>query len=112
MTAIYINQEEIPAVETIDYSLSATPPPLWCYLEATLDRLPASLRLMIIMAQTFHWSETKIAAYLQAEGELLSAAEVESKLAEAYKFLQASLPEDIQEIYLGIIAEKPVSHIN
>ncbi len=105
-TAACINQTELPPVEAIHYSLSAASPPLWCYLEEALDRLPTTLRLMVIMAQTFHWSETRIAAYLQAEGEDFSAAEVQARLREGYQLLETFLPEDIQGIYLGFATPK------
>lgn len=100
ITAICINQASLPVVESINYSLPGAPPPLWCYLEQALDRLPPIQRLMIVMAQTFHWSETRIAAYLQAEGEVISPAEVKVKLQEGYQLLEAALPEDIRAIYL------------
>jgi hypothetical protein len=100
MTAACINRVELPPVESINYSLQATSPPLWCYVERSLDQLEPVQRLMILMAQTFHWSETRISAYLQAEGEFLSSAEVKQALAEAYHQLERVLPEDISEIYL------------
>jgi hypothetical protein len=56
---------------------------------------------MVVMAQTFHWSETRIAAYLQAEGEEISPAQVRILLQQGYQLLQAALPEDIRQIYLG-----------
>ena len=100
LTAICINRAELPPVESIHYSLEATPPPLWCYVEQALDQLPAVMRLMIVMAQTFRWSETRISAYLQAEGEHISPAEVRGRLQEGYQQLEAALPPDIREIYL------------
>ena len=56
------------------------------------------------MALTFRWSETRIAAYLQAEGEKLSPAQVRHTLGTAYQNLEAALPEDIRAIYLGTTA--------
>lgn len=103
-TAACVDQTELLPVESIHYSLSAASPPLWCYLEEALDRLPATLRLMVIMAQTFHWSETRIAAYFQAEGETVSAPEVQAQLQKGYQLLEALLPDDIREIYLGYVA--------
>jgi len=100
MTAVCINQANLPAVESIHYSLQAAPPPLWCYIEQALEQLPPILRLMVLMAQTFHWSETRIAAYLQAEGEVLSPAEVRVQLLKGYQLLETALPEDIRAIYL------------
>lgn len=103
ITAVCINRVELPPVEDIHYSLSAASPPLWCYVEQVLDRLPPIQRLMILMAQTFHWSETRIAAYLQAEGEVISPEEVKQRLVDAYQELEAALPEDVCAIYLNRI---------
>ncbi|WP_224408640.1 sigma-70 family RNA polymerase sigma factor [Oscillatoria salina] len=101
MTAVCINQADLPPVESINYNLKAAPPPLWCYLEQALELIPPTLRLMVLMSQTFHWSETRISAYLQAEGVVISPAEVEVKLQEGYQLLSENLPEDIRAIYLG-----------
>ena len=100
MTALCINRVELPAVEEINYSLQSATPPLWCFMEQALDGLPPRQRLMVLMAQTFHWSESRIAAYLQAEGEIISAHQVAQELAEGYQQLELELPEDICEIYL------------
>jgi hypothetical protein len=56
---------------------------------------------MVVMAQTFNWSETRIAAYLQAEGEVISPAQVKVQLQQGYHLLESGLPEDIRVIYLG-----------
>ncbi|MFE4107861.1 RNA polymerase sigma factor [Almyronema epifaneia] len=101
VTALCINQAVLPPVESIHYSLTEASPPLWCYIELALDRLHPTQRLIIVMAQTFRWSETRIAAYLQAEGERISPAQVRSRRRRAYQELEAALPEDIQEIYLA-----------
>jgi len=100
ITALCINQAVVPEVESIHYALDQATPPLWCYVEQALDRLPAVERLITVMALTFRWSENRIAAYLQAEGESLTAAEVRQKLGQAFQHLEASLPEDIRQIYL------------
>lgn len=104
VTAIAINQSELPAVESIHYSLETAPPPLWCYLQQALDVLDALSRLIVVMSQTFRWSETRIAAYLQAEGNPISAAEVARRLPKAIAQLQDALPQDICEIYFGVNA--------
>ncbi|WP_414562010.1 MULTISPECIES: sigma-70 family RNA polymerase sigma factor [unclassified Anabaena] len=101
ITAFCINEIQLPPTEAIHYSLQATSPPLWCYVEQALDQLPPILRLMVLMAQTFHWSETRIAAYLQAEGEKISPLEVANFLQEGYRMLEDKLPADIRTIYLG-----------
>jgi hypothetical protein len=100
IAAACINQLELPSVESINYDLGTTSPPLWCYVERSLDLLDPMHRLIILMAQTFHWSETRISAYLQAEGELMSPADVQRELAAAYQQFESVLPEDIREIYL------------
>lgn len=107
-TALCINSVELPPVESVHYSLQAAPPPLWCYVQQALDLLPPLQRVAIVMAQTFHWSETRIAAYLQAEGETLAPAEVAKLLEEGYRLLEAQLPADIHAIYLdGQTSETP-----
>lgn len=100
ITAACINRVKLPPVESINYSLQATSPPLWCYVERSLDQLEPLQRLIVLMAQTFHWSESRISAYLQAEGEFLSPSKVKRALAEAYQQFERVLPEDISEIYL------------
>lgn len=101
ITAICINQADLPPVESIQYSLSSAPPPLWCYLGLVLDTMEPLLRLILVMAQTFHWSETRISAYLQAEGESVSPNEVKELLKGAYHALEDNLPADIREIYFN-----------
>ncbi|MEH2125319.1 sigma-70 family RNA polymerase sigma factor [Nostoc sp.] len=101
MTAFCINEIKLPPTEAIHYSLQATSPPLWCYVQQALDQLPPVLRLIVLMAQTFHWSETRIAAYLQAEGEAIAPNEVANFLQEGYRMLEDKLPKDIRAIYFG-----------
>ncbi len=107
MAAACINRVKLPLVESIQYSLQATSPPLRCYVERSLDQLEPVQRLIILMAQTFHWSETRISAYLQVEGELLSPSEVKQALVKAYQQLEKVLPEDISEIYLDRLPRQP-----
>jgi DNA-directed RNA polymerase specialized sigma24 family protein len=101
IAAMMINRAELPPVEDIQYSLEATPPIFWCYLNQALRQLPGNLRLVLLLSQTFHWSNTRIAAYLQAEGEPISANDVQDILTKAYMALEAALPEDIRDIYLA-----------
>ncbi|MEH1769209.1 MULTISPECIES: RNA polymerase sigma factor sigma-70 region 4 domain-containing protein [unclassified Nostoc] len=101
MTAFCINEIKLPPTEAIHYSLQATSPPLWCYVEQALDQLPPILRLIVLMSQTFHWSETRIAAYLQAEGEAIAPSVVANFLQEGYRMLEDKLPADIRAIYFG-----------
>lgn len=99
LTAVCINRADVPPVEDIHYNLQAASPPLWCYIEQALEQLPPVQRLMVLMSQTFNWSETRISAYLQAEGEVISPAEVRVQLQEGYRLLEATLPEDVRTIY-------------
>jgi DNA-directed RNA polymerase specialized sigma24 family protein len=101
IAAMMINRAELPAVEDIQYSLEETPPIFWCYLNQALRQLPGNLRLVLLLSQTFHWSNTRIAAYLQAEGEPISANDVQNILTKAYTALESALPEDIRDIYLA-----------
>ena len=105
ITAVCINQAELPPVESIHYSLQSAPPPLWCYVESALEQLEPIQRLMVLMARTFHWSEARISAYLQAEGQVISPSEVRKWLDQGYAQLEATLPADIQAIYL----DKPLT---
>jgi DNA-directed RNA polymerase specialized sigma24 family protein len=98
-TALCIRNCQLPQVESIHYSLQISPPPLWVYVQQALDLMPALMRIILIMDQTFHWSPTRIAAYLQAEGESISTAEVNSLLKEAYQRIESLLPPDIRSIY-------------
>lgn len=101
MTAYCINEIKLPPTEAIHYSLKTTSPPLWCYVEQALEQLPPVLRFVVLMAQTFHWSETRIAAYLQAEGENITPFDVANFLQEGYRMLEDKLPGDVRTIYLG-----------
>lgn len=101
VTASGINEAELPPVEEIHYDIRSMSPPFWCYLDRALEQLPPATRFMVVMAQTFHWSETRIAAYLQAEGEQVSPDEIKAHLQDGYRSLEKLLPEDIRTIYLG-----------
>lgn len=103
VTALCINQANLPEVEEIHYSLAQASPPLWCYVERALDRLPPLERLILVMAETFRWSHTRISAYLQAEGERIPPKEVSVRLRQAAQNLEAALPNDIRAIYLGTV---------
>ncbi|MDA0266072.1 MAG: sigma-70 family RNA polymerase sigma factor [Cyanobacteria bacterium] len=100
ITAVCINQAILPEVEDIHYVLAEASPPLWCYTERALNQLDPIERLIIIMAQTFRWSDTRIAAYLQAEGEQITPVAVANRLRVACRHLAEALPEDIRQIYL------------
>lgn len=101
VTALTINRIELPTVEEIQYSLHQTPPVFWCYLNQALNQLPGDLRLILLLSQTFRWSAMRIAAYLHAEGDSFSADQVQRSLVQAYRHLEANLPEDICTIYLA-----------
>ncbi|MGB8698073.1 MAG: sigma-70 family RNA polymerase sigma factor [Thermosynechococcaceae cyanobacterium] len=100
-TALCINQEEAPAIESIQYTLDVAPPPLWCYLQLSLDRLPALHRLILVLSQTFHWSESRIVGFLDAEGESIPRDSIPQMKTEAYQQLLETLPDDIRCIYFN-----------
>lgn len=110
ITALCINRVELPPVEEINYSLPVASPPLWCFVEQALDRLTPRQRFIILMAQTFHWSEPRISAYLQAEGEIIAPEEVRFELEESYQQLEMALPEDICRIYLDRSLREQFDH--
>jgi hypothetical protein len=99
--ALCVNQEEAPSIESVQYALSVAPPPLWCYLQTALDRLPALHRLVLVLSRTFHWSESRILGFLEAEGQTMGQAMLVQTLSEAYQRFMESIPEDIQVIYFG-----------
>ena len=101
IAAMMINRAEVPPVEEIQYSLKDTPPVFWCYLNQALNQIAGNLRLILLLSQTFQWSPTRIAAYLHAEGENISANDVKNLLNKAYRALEEAIPEDIRDIYLA-----------
>lgn len=109
ITAVCINQAQLPPTESIHYALDKASPPLWCYLEQALNQLPPTHRLVLLLAQTFHWSKPRIAAYLQAEGEPLSIEQLDQLLQESYRQIRDCLPEDIQTVYLSELSEHPLT---
>ncbi|NJK41938.1 MAG: sigma-70 family RNA polymerase sigma factor [Acaryochloridaceae cyanobacterium SU_2_1] len=99
--ATCISQDELPPIETIQYSLNIAPPPLWCYLQRALDHVSPLSRLLLVLSQTFHWQEQRIMGVMAVEGQELTAAEIAQQVQSAYHDLQDALPVDIQEIYFS-----------
>ncbi|WP_310410507.1 sigma-70 family RNA polymerase sigma factor, partial [Chamaesiphon sp. OTE_8_metabat_110] len=100
ITGNTIERIEIPPADRIRYDLEAASPPLRCYLERALDRMPPLSRLIVVMNQSLKRDEHKICAYLQGEGQQIPAASIPHYLAEGYQQLTAAVPEDICDIYL------------
>jgi hypothetical protein len=100
-TALCINQEEAPSIESVQYALDIASPPLWCYLQVALDHLPPLQRLVLVLSQTFHWSDARIAGFLQSEGESIEREALSHIKVEAYEVLTQTLPEDIKAIYFS-----------
>lgn len=96
-----ISQVEVPHPANIRYSLSMVSPPLWCYLEQGLDRIPPLFRLIIVMSQNLNYTDEQICAYLIEEGQNIDVVAIPAHLAEGYQLLEATLPEDIRLIYLN-----------
>jgi hypothetical protein len=101
ITGNVLNRIEISTLRQTRYSLTVAPPPLWCYLEWALDRIPPLLRSIVVMASNLKWNEQRISAYLQGEGAKIPPEEIPSYLAEGYRRLETALPEDIRAIYWG-----------
>ncbi len=101
ITGKTIERIDVPFPAQIRYSLNDAPPPLWCYLERGLDLIPPLSRSIVVMSHCFKWNEQRIAAYLQGEGETISPTAIPSYLAEGCHQLEASLPQDIRDIYLA-----------
>lgn len=99
--AACITEDQLPAVETIQYTLSTAPPPLWCYIQIALDHVPPLPRLVLVLSQTFRWQDPRIEAVLQAEGKNITPEDINQYRQEAYQALQAALPQDIQEVYFS-----------
>ncbi|ANV89437.1 RNA polymerase subunit sigma-70 [Picosynechococcus sp. PCC 8807] len=95
----YQDQFEIPPVASINYDIKRTTPPLWCYLEQALDLVPPLPRLIVVLADHFHWSSTRISAHLQAEREYLTVEDVEDWLNQGRQLVLEELPTDIRTIY-------------
>lgn len=93
-------QEELPGIEQITYVLQAAPPPLWCYLEASLAYLSPLSRFVLVTTQTFHWSLERVRAYLEVQGETYSIEELNRQLEEGLARIVEYLPPDIRQIYL------------
>lgn len=110
ITAVCINKAQLPPTEAIHYAMEKASPPLWCYLEQAMNQLGPKHRLVLLLAQTFHWSRPRILAYLQAEGEPINMGQLNRVLEESYIQLHDLLPEDIQDIYLtDLLEQKEVS---
>jgi hypothetical protein len=100
LTGKTLAQIDIPAPAQIRYSIADAPPPLWCYLQQGLDRLPPLLRSIVVMTHSLRLSEQRISAYLKGEGQDVSATDIPDYLAEGEGQLEANLPQDIRAIYL------------
>jgi hypothetical protein len=99
-TALCINQEETPSIESVQYALDLAPPPLWCYLQVGLDHLPPLQRLVLVLTQTFHWSDARIEGFMQSEGETIARETLVQIKQEGHEALMQTLPQDIRAIYL------------
>jgi len=108
ITAVESNSFKAP--EQIKYDLSLTPPIFLCYLNAALEQLPRELRLVLTLSFNFNWSSSRIAAYLQSEGDSLPelfrqyrVKDMDCLISKASSDLLQLLPQDIQDIYLSEI---------
>ncbi|MGF1512824.1 MAG: sigma-70 family RNA polymerase sigma factor [Elainellaceae cyanobacterium] len=101
-----IRDQQIPEPDQIRYSLTYAPPPLWCYLERSLDQLSPLHRLTMLLHKRFGWSIEEVAAHLRSEGTAADASAVITLLEESYGQIDESLPQDIRDIYLSALDPK------
>ncbi|NJL81987.1 MAG: sigma-70 family RNA polymerase sigma factor [Chloroflexaceae bacterium] len=97
-TALTASQKEITD-SLLPANLAIASPPLRCYLQRGLNQLSPLLRLTVVMGDYFNWSDKRICAYLQSEGEVVTEAEIALYRHQGYEQLEATLPPDIQDIY-------------
>ncbi len=83
------------------YHLSVTSPIFLCYLNQALDQLSFELRLVLTLSEVFNWSSSRIAAYLNSEGDRHKVKDIDELRSKANLALVELLPKDIQEIYLS-----------
>jgi hypothetical protein len=100
ITGSTIDRIEVPPPAQIHYALDTAPPPLWCYIELGLDRLPPLSRLITILTQSLKWNKQQISACLEGEGQTIPADSIPHYLNEGYQQLEAAIPQDIWDIYL------------
>jgi hypothetical protein len=105
-----VNEEHlIVPTNQINYRLHEVSPPLRCYVEHSLNLMQPLLRLVFMMSERWHWSTTKIADQLQAEGEDISEMDVPLYISESQKAFTKTLPTDLLDIYRStsnILAEE------
>ncbi len=95
----FFDRYQVPPVEKIHYRLAAVPPPLFCYVERSLNLMPPLSRLVFMMANQWHWSLSRIASHLKAEGEQIEDWDLPRYLSDSQKAFEQTLPIDLQEIY-------------
>jgi hypothetical protein len=100
--ALSIHQDQIPPIESIQYSLDDVPLPLWCYLQTALDHVESLPRLILVLTERFHWPPAKVVSFLKAEGHSLATADLATYSGLGQAQLEAALPADIREIYLAL----------
>jgi len=95
-----IRDRECLDADDIRYSLTYAPPPLWCYLERSLDQLSPLHRLVVVLHRTFGWPVEEITTYLTSNGTDIDHGAVVTLLEEGFYQIDAKLPDDLQSIYL------------
>lgn len=100
ITSLSINEKQNKLGETIPSEFKNVSIPLLCYLEQALEVLPPMIRFILVMIEKFRWSKNRVAAYLQAEGEMITKEELEKWLNRGHQLIESAIPEDIKIIYL------------
>jgi hypothetical protein len=99
ITGEFLDQFKVPSLADIHYRLAALPPPMLCYVERSLNMMPALSRLVFVMDNHWHWPLSRIASHLKAEGEQVDDADLPMYLAESQQAFEKNLPIDLLELY-------------
>jgi hypothetical protein len=75
-------------------------PVLLCYVQQALAKLPPDKRFVLVLHDTFRWSEHQILTQLRQEGISLTAEAMLELIQEARQRLFRELPGDIRALYL------------
>ncbi|NJK64891.1 MAG: hypothetical protein HC921_21285 [Synechococcaceae cyanobacterium SM2_3_1] len=83
-----------------EQALAEISPVLGCYIQQALAKLPPDQRFVLVLHDTFRWSEHQILTQLRQEGFPLSSAATLNLIQEARQTLFRELPGDIRALYL------------
>ncbi len=94
------DQSERELVSEREQSLAAISPVLHCYVQQALAKLPPDKRFVLVLHDTFRWTEHQILTQLRQEGISLSPQATLEFIQSARQTLFQELPGDIRALYL------------